>query len=117
MSDVTMSINSTFGKNASKNEIGLEAKIKASMRAVIAGDWMGASDDSLFRASLAGVLTDIGKDSEDAEKLIRSFDALEQLSAFIAAASAGLDVSPPNIESDDILPLSGWWNEIRGEAK
>jgi hypothetical protein len=114
MNDVALSINATMGKTAAARVDGLEAKVKASMKAVIDGDWMASNDDALFRAGVAGALLDVGSDSEDGQRLTSSIEFLKRFSAFLNAASAGLDVSPPDLSDEDPLPLMKWWHEVKG---
>ncbi len=114
MNDGVLAINSSIGCEASKNVQGLENKVRASMKAVISGNWMETKDEALFRAGIGGALLDIGVDSDDGKKLLNSVEALKQLSAFITASQAGLSVSPPDVP-EDILPLMGWWHEVKGK--
>ena len=111
MNDTVLMINASFGKSASQKEIGLENKIKASMKAVKEGNWMETNEDALFRSSLAGVYLDVGQTSEDGMRLTESVNALKSFNAFIAAAQAGLNPEVPKV-SGELLPLMGWWHEL-----
>ena len=119
MSDAVLMINATIGRDAAKDVEGLEAKVRASMRAVLAGNWMELSDDNLMRAGIAGALLDVGTDSEDGRKLTKSIDALKKISAMLAALQAGISVDVASAmpeEGDEILPLVKWWQEEKEAA-
>ena len=120
MNNAVLSINATFGKRAADEEGGgLEAKVKASMRAVIRENWMDTTDDGLFRAGLAGALQSVGIDTDDGQRLKRSIEHLKRFSAFLTAAQAGLSVDPegllPSEDEEKPLPVMGWWHEVRAE--
>jgi len=115
--ETIIAINATFGKTASAEKVGLEAKVKASMKAVLDGNWMTTDDDVLFRSGLAGVLMDVGTESEDGQRLVKNIDFLRKFGSFISAASAGLDVAFPemNLPTEDVVPLMGWWHEVKDQ--
>jgi len=117
--DAVLMINSDFGRRASERVDGLENKVKASMKAVLDENWLVVNDDdALFRAGLGGVLLDVGQDSEDGQKLTASIDVLKKFGSFLSASSAGLSVEFPEMpDPETILPLMGWWREIKGDGK
>jgi hypothetical protein len=116
--DTVLAVNSTFGKQAAAGVDGLENKIKASMKAVLDSNFMTTDDDELFRAGIGGALLDVGMSTPDGQRIVASIDALKKFSAFMNAATAGLDVSldsVPFASPDDLLPLLGWWHEVKAE--
>ena len=120
MNNAILQINATFGKRAADEETGdLEAKVKASMRAVIAENWMDTTDDGVFRAGVGGALLSVGLDSDDGKRLQRSIEALRKFSAFLTAAQAGLSVDPSSLEepegAEPLLPLMNWWHEVKAK--
>jgi len=121
MNDAVLQINASLGQRASKEAIGLENKVKASMRAVIRENWMATRDEELFRASVGGALLDVGLDSDDGTRLQRSIDVLKKFSAVLTAAQAGLSIDPdswiPNEDDEAPLPLMGWWHAIKAESE
>ena len=111
-----LTINANLCMDASKAEVGLEAKCKAAMRAVREKNWMerADNDDALLRAAVGGVLLDVGSHSEDGKRLIEGLDALRKLSAFLAAAQAGINAEFPEMdEANPPIPLLGWWHETK----
>lgn len=116
MNMVVMSINAQLAARDVKEAVGLEAKIKAGMRAVIRKNWMDTNDDSMMRAALAAVLLDVGHTSDDGQKIVKTLDGLRKLSAILTAAQAGLSV---NLNEGDVdenfkpLPLLVWWQEAK----
>jgi hypothetical protein len=120
MNDSITAINATLGKDAAAKEKGLEAKVKASMRAVIEGDWMADSEDGLFRAGVGGALLDVGKDSDEGKQILRAVEQIRKFNAWMAAAQAGLSVSTdgliPEEGAPELLPLMGWWREVKDAA-
>ena len=98
MNMAVMSINAQLAARDVKEAVGLENKIKAGMRAVIRENWMDTNDDSMMRAALAAVLTDVGKDSPEYQRVVDSMDALRKLSAFLNAARAGLRVDIADVQ-------------------
>lgn len=117
MNMAVMSINAQLAARDVKEAVGLENKIKAGMRAVIRENWMDTNDDSMMRAALAAVLTDVGKDSPEYQRVVDSMDALRKLSAFLNAARAGLRVdiadAIPKEGEEPPLPLMAWWHEAK----
>lgn len=118
MTDNILAINATIGRSASATVEGLEAKVKASMRAVLDGNWMIVdNDDALFRAGLAGALLDVGADSDDGKRLTESIVVLRKISAFFTAAQAGLSIdlssALPEEGEEQPLPLLEWWHETK----
>lgn len=113
--DLLAGINSGFAERASKRATGLENKLKAAMAAVREDDFMGAGEESLLKAACMGVLLDVGMSSVDGQVVVRSYRHLGRLSAFMAAACAGLSPDPQALEADgkDVLPLLGWWMESK----
>jgi len=119
MNLAVMSINAQLAARAVKEAVGLEAKIKAGMRAVIEQNFMDTNEDSMMQAALAAVLLDVGQDSEDSKRLTHSIDAVRKLSAFLTAAQAGLYVSLESALPDANaapLPLIAWWHEAKTPA-
>lgn len=119
MNMAVISINAQLAKSDVAEAVGLENKIKAGMRAVIRENWMDTNDDSMMRAALAAVLLDVGQDSEDGKRLLRTMDGLRKLSAMLTAAKAGLSVNLEESdlpkEGDEPLPIIGWWHEARAK--
>lgn len=113
MNDAVLSINATMGKGASEKAEGLEAKFKASAKAVIDGNWMEASDDALFRAAVGGVMLDVGKDSQEYQTLKNTIEQIQKFSAFLAAATRGLKVEIPDVDEVETVPLMKWWKEVK----
>lgn len=112
MNNITLSINASICRSAAKEVEGLENKVKASMRCVRKEDWMGSTDDELFRAAIGGALLDVGWDSEDGVKLVEAIEAIKSFNAFLSAAGMGLNPEVPEI-AEDILPLMRWWEETK----
>ena len=117
--NTVMLINARLGRDASAKEERLENKVKASMRAVIAGNWLTSDDDLLFRCGVARALLDVGQDSEDGKILASSVNALRRLSAALAAMELGVGVdlvaSLPG-SPDGVVPLPQWWEEVKKEG-
>lgn len=116
MNMAVISINAQLAARDVKEAVGLEAKIKAGMRAVIRENWMDTNDDSMMRAALAAVLLDVGQDSEDGQKIVKTMDGLRKLSAILTAAQAGLSVNLSESDVDENfkpLPLIQWWKEAK----
>lgn len=114
--DGVISVNATFAKTASQAAEGLEAKIKAAMRAVLDNDFLAATDDQQIRAACGGVLLDVGEASAAGQRIIKSIDATRQACAFLSAATAGLNVQPPTPDPD-AMPLVRWFMEIKNGPK
>lgn len=116
--NAVLMINANLGRRGAKDAVGLEAKVKASMRAVREGNWLETNDDALFSAGVGGALLDVGADSDDGRRLTASLDAMRKLIAFLNAAQAGLSVDATSVlPPDDAelpLPLLGWWHETKG---
>jgi len=116
MFDPALHLNATVGKAASAQVTGIENKVKASMRAVLRGNWLETRDEALFRAGVGGALLDVGKDSEEGQELSRSMETLRKHNALMVAADAGIAVKV--LMSDDgkpPLPLLKWWREAKEE--
>jgi hypothetical protein len=114
---VLISINAQLAERDVKAATGLENKIKAAMRAVLRENWMDTNDDSMMRAALAAVMLDVGKESEDYQRIVSSVEALRKFSAFLNAAQAGLSVditsALPAEDAEPPLPFVKWWHEAK----
>ena len=109
-------VNAAYGRHAATQVTGLENKLKASMKAVIKEDWLGANEDEQFRAGVLGVLLDVGVDSEDGRLIARSLEAVTKFSAALEAMQAGLRVdfaSALPIAGDKVVPLLALWHEVK----
>lgn len=117
-SEMSIMLNSKFGKEAASKVSGLEEKVKASMREVLKQNWLETSEDALFKAGVGGALLDVGTESEDGKELIRSIKALTTFNAALQAAQAGVTVNFASTfsGSENCLPLIKWWREVK-EAK
>lgn len=119
--NAVLMINANLGRRGARDAVGLEAKVKASMRAVLADNWMETNDDALFSASIGGALLDVGTDSEDGKSLLASLETMRKLNAFLGAAQAGLSVDLasllPTDDAEPPLPLLGWWHETKGGVR
>lgn len=117
MNDPILAINASIGLEASKEVAGLENKIKASMRAVIKGDFLGADDDGLLRAAVGGVLLDVGTESEDGKRIRDTLTMLRKLGALLHAAREGLTVGLDSLDipedAEPSLPLFQWFKELK----
>lgn len=119
MNDAVLNINATFGKRAADAERGsLEAKVKASMRAVIRENWMETRDEGLFRAGLGGALLSVGMDSEDGRELQRSIERLKKTSGLLVALQSGVPVDLEAMLKEQeneapVFPLMAWWHEVK----
>ena len=115
-SDTVLAINATLGKEGSATATGLEAKVRASMKAVLDGNFMEIDDQNLFRAAIGGVLLDIEADSDDSRELMESMQYINRVSVWLTASQAGLEVKPPE-PIDDVLPLLAWWHEVKAAQR
>ncbi|MEO8039682.1 MAG: hypothetical protein ABI794_13000 [Betaproteobacteria bacterium] len=114
MFDPALHLNASVGKAASAQVSGIENKVKASMRAVLKGNWLETRDEALFRAGVGGTLLDVGKDSDEGRELTRSMDTLRKHNAAMVAADAGIGVKVPLAAGDHPpLPLLQWWREAK----
>lgn len=119
--EAVLSINATLGKLAFEEAEGdLEAKVKASMRAVIRENWMATTDDELFRAGVGGALIGL-KAGPDYERVRRSMEALRRMSAALSAAQAGVSVDfgsvLPDEDEEQPLPLLPWFREVKAAER
>ena len=119
MSDAILMINASYGKAAADNVEGLEAKVRASMRAVIRENWLTLDEDLLFRAGIGGAMLSVERGTDDYIMLEQSVAALRKFTAFLAASQAGISVDPADLPGGDdaILPLMQWWREARQEER
>ncbi len=120
MTDATLTvltINARLGADACRGIDGLEAKVKASMRGVLAGNWMETGDARLFEAAIGGVLMMLPHGSQDERRLLRSLKLVGQMEAWLQATRAGLKAEPPQVDEQDVLPLIGWWHEAKEQHK
>ena len=92
---------------------GLEDKLRAAMNAA-KDHWMVLDKDTQFRGAVGAVMLHYGKDSEEYKRLAYEVDALRKLSAFLAAAQAGLSVGVPEMEEPKPEPIGimKLWQEI-----
>lgn len=114
-------INANMDADAARKVEGLEAKVRASMLAVIKGDWMAADDDDLFRSGVGGAMIAVGEGTPKYAQLTASMKALQKFSAFLTANRAGLTVSIIDaLKKEDgepeTLPLTQWFREAKKEA-
>jgi len=93
----------------------LEAKCKAAMRYMQQRDtmFMGGDEDLAFRSALGAVLIVLDKDSDEAAVLRESIEALGAVNAMLNAARFGVSVGLPDLNPERIVPLTGWWHQVR----
>ena len=108
-----MSFGATVAKSASAKAVGLEAKVKAAMKAVIEEDLFSMPDHQIINAALCGVLLDIGKDSPDGQLLATSARQMNKVQAWLQAAIAGVAGDPPEVDAS-VPPITMWWAEVKG---
>lgn len=123
-SDSVTFINMTFGKEAATKVVGLEAKIRASMRAVRKENWLEKDESKLFQAAIGGVMLNLydieqefpasAGDSGDLAKLKRAVAGFAKLTAYLEAVEQGLVVELPELHGQ-LLPLFKWWVETKKE--
>jgi hypothetical protein len=73
-------------------------------------------DHAMLNASVAGVVTDIGQDSEDGQRLCAECRNLNKLNAYLAAATSGLAVECPeaeNVGGDGPIGIMQAWEESK----
>lgn len=119
MNDAVLTINATLGKQGFEEAEGdLEAKVKASMRAVLRDNWMATRDEELLRAGIGGALLAL-KEGPEYDRLVRSVEVLKKFSAAITAAQAGIGVDfsdiLPGEDEEQPLPLMAWFREVKDE--
>src|SRR4051794_36385796 len=109
MNDAILTINGNIGMLAVKKSDTLEQKVKASMLAVLEGNWLTSEDELLFRCGIAGVLFAVGKDSEEYKISVKSVKALRSVSTMLELAQSGnhtMSLNPADFE--EIVPLMAW---------
>lgn len=119
MNDMVLAVNATIGREASKCAKSLENKVKASMRSVLKGNWMETREDEIFKASVGGVLLDVGEESKEGQLLIKSIKMLQRFQAAFAAAAVDVPVNFEAIVDEDdkkCLPLLSWWQDVKKET-
>lgn len=115
--DAVLSINATFGERAAAEVEGAEAKVRASMKAVLKENWMETNEDALFRAAVAGAMLGSKEGSEERTHIQESFDGLKKASALIQALQSGVAVDleatlkAQEEQARKPLPLLQWWRE------
>lgn len=115
---VVLQLNAAYGRKASSEAVGLEAKTKASMRAVLRENWVSTDETEQFHSAVLGVLLDVGKDSDDGQTVIRSMEALRKFEAAVRAAQSGVAVDFMSALPEDpaaVLPLLEWWKSVKEE--
>src|SRR3990167_8099398 len=75
----------------------LKAKLVAAMNSA-KDHWMVLDDDTQFRGAIGAVMQHYGKDSNEWRTLEDEINALRKVSAFLAAAQAGLTVNLQDLE-------------------
>lgn len=111
--DNIMAINATLGASAAKKTVGtLEDRVKASMRAVLEGNWMETKQVKLFQAAIAGALMTCETGDEDWTRISDSLDALRKVGAFLELAKIGFKADMPELGAQSPLPLYEWWHAV-----
>lgn len=89
------------------------AKITAAMRAT-KNHWMVTDQDKQFRSAIGGLLLYYPPDSEEHKRLQHELHQLVQVSAFLNAARAGINVRMPEGFGEGAKPIGllAKWKEL-----
>lgn len=116
--DNIMAINATIGARAAAETVGtIEDRTKASMRAVLEGNWMETRQVKLFGAAMAGVLMTCETGDEDYARIVETLDALRKVGAFLELAKIGFQADIPTLGARATLPLYEWWHDVFAVTK
>lgn len=113
MSDAMIGLVALEAEDAAKNEPTLEGKLRAAMKAA-ANHWMVLDRDLQLKGALAAVLTLVGVDSADGQRIQHELRLHRALNA--AAAGVPVDFGALFSENDETpkpepLKLADLWRE------
>jgi hypothetical protein len=110
MDDRLLSIGIVEAREKCKDITDVEQRVKAAMK-VMKNHWFVTDEPQQFRAAIAAAVME--SPEQEAEILIRSNRNLAKLSISIQATMSGMEVSDANLEDGEMLPIMGWWKEVK----
>jgi hypothetical protein len=112
--EVIITIIAMEAKLACKNEPDPVERIKKAMRLVKGGHWLSTDENILLQSAICAAFIET-KDETEQDRIVKSANQLQQLSALLVAAEAGLAVDPQTLipPEEDNIPLLALWREIQ----
>jgi pyruvate-formate lyase-activating enzyme len=97
---------------ATANGGSIADRFKAAAR-VTKNHWLVTNEDARFRGAVGGVMNSYGEGTPEYERLEKEIRMIRKYGAILAAASAGLEVSPPELEKGfEPIGLLNLWREV-----
>ena len=104
----------TIGRHLEGFDGPVEDRIKLAFRRAWTDDtWFTGDENEKYQSAMAAVILSLDELSEDRLAIERSLRATRALNAMIE----GVPVDLSSIDTEGLLPLTRWWNEIKAEVR
>lgn len=115
--NLQLNMHAAVAKSAASGVQGIEAKCRAAFKAVRQEDMFCSGDNVMFNGALAGVVEDLGLESEDGKKVCEAARGVNKANAVLQAMASGvpvdLEAAMKDLPPKPALPLMQWWHESK----